>query len=401
MAISIEELKKKACIDIDALAEEMRCIAGFIGAHPEMGYQEHEASRALMEFLVQYGLEVEAGIAGMPTAFRGIYRKAPGPVVVLLAEYDALPEIGHGCGHNISGVAAAAAGIAVAKQMTRGAIQVLGSPAEEGNVPDAGGKIRLIENGYLNGVDAALSTHAGGVHLLKMDIIARMSIEMEFYGKGAHAALAPDQGINALDAAVLTINGINALRQHIKRDILIHGYMTDGGTMINTIPEFARLRYGIRAQSGAALEQILERVLNCGRGGALATGCRFEWRHVARTYNNLIHNEPMLAAFTANMDLLGETVIKYLPLSASTDMGNVSHVVPTIHPFIGLGNPDLLVHTKAFAEASCTEPGFNSMILAAKVMAMTCLDLLHDKELLAKTKDDFEKRKNKNNRDGC
>ena len=394
MAASIDEQKKKACMDIDALAEEMRGIASFIGAHPELGYQEQEAARVLVEFLVKNGIKVESGIAGMPTAFRGKYKKAAGSTIALFVEYDALPEIGHGCGHNISGVAAVAAGIVVAKHMTQGTIHVLGSPAEEGNVPDAGGKVRLIEKGFLDGVDAAFSTHAAGVNLLKLDWLARMIIEMEFYGKGAHAAAAPDQGINALDAAVLTINGINALRQHIKSDIRIHGYMSEGGTMINTIPDFARLRYGMRAQSGAALDQVLERVLNCGRGGALATGCRFEWRHTARPYSNLTNNTPLMDAFSANLDALGETYIKYFPASASTDMGNVGHVVPAIHPLIGYGNPNLLGHTKEFAEASCSAPGFRSMILAAKSMAMTCLDLLHNNELIESVKADFDKTKN-------
>lgn len=389
MTSTIDEQKKKACSDIEALAEEMIGLARFIGAHPELGYQEFEATRVLVEFLDRNGLKIESGIAGMPTAFRGINKKAAGPTVALLAEYDALPEIGHGCGHNISGVAAAAAGIAVAKQMTRGSIHVIGSPAEEGNVPDAGGKVRLLEKGFLDGVDAALSTHAAGINLLQADFIARVIIEMEFYGKAAHAAGAPDQGINALDAAVLTINGINALRQHIKSDIRIHGYMSDGGAMINTIPDFTRLRYGMRAQSGVALEQVLERVLNCGRGGALATGCRFEWRHTARMYDNLIYNNPMLDAFAANLEALGETYVKYFPASGSTDMGNVSHTVPTIHPFVGYGNPHLLIHTKEFAEASCSEPGFRSMILAAKSMAMTCLDLLADNELIDRVQADF------------
>jgi amidohydrolase len=393
MTATIDEQKRKACMDIDALAGEMRRLASFIGAHPELGYQEQEAARVLVEFLVQNGIKVELGIAGMPTAFRGIYKKTPEPTVALFVEYDALPEIGHGCGHNISGVAAAAAGIAVAKQMTQGTIHVLGSPAEEGNVPDAGGKVRLIEKGFLNNVDAAFATHAGGINLLKVDYIARKIIEMDFYGKAAHAAVAPDQGINALDAAVLTINGINALRQHVKSDIRIHGYMAEGGVMINTIPDFARLRYGMRAQSIATLEQVQEKVINCGRGGALATGCRFEWRHTARTYSNLIHNAPMLDAFAANLKALGETYIDYFPASGSTDMGNVSHVVPTIHPFIGYGNPKLVNHTKEFAEASCSEPGFRSMILAAKSMAMTCLDLLHNKELMGSIKAEFDQTK--------
>jgi len=391
MTANIDEKKKKACADIDALAEEMRRLAAYIGAHPELGYQEQEASRALVEFLSRNGLDVDSGIADMPTAFRGIYKNATGPAIALMVEYDALPEIGHGCGHNISGVAAAGAGIAVAKQITGGSIHVLGSPAEEGNAPDAGGKIRLIEKGFLDGVDAALSTHAGGINILRVDWLARVYVEMDFHGKAAHASGAPEEGINALDAAVLTINAINAMRQHVKSDIRIHGYMAQGGSMINTIPDFARLRYGARARNGADLERVLERMINCARGGALATGCRFEWHHHVKPYDNLIYNTPMLDAFAGNLDLLGESYIEYVPVSISTDMGNISHVVPAIHPIIGYGRPDLMLHTRPFAEASCGEPGFNSMILAAKSMAMTCLDLLYNDELLGRVKAEFGK----------
>lgn len=218
-----------------------------------------------------------------------------------------------------------------------------------------------------------------------------MIIEMDFHGKAAHAAGAPEQGINALDAAVLTINAINALRQHVRPDIRLHGYMAEGGHMINTIPDFARLRYGTRARSSVAAGQVLERLLNCGRGGALATGCRFEWRHTARPYSDLRHNAPMLEAFSANLDRMGESYIRDRAISGSTDMGNVSHVVPTIHPIIGYGDPHLLMHTKAFADASRGEQGFRSMKLAAKAMAMTCLDLLQDIDLLDRVKADFEK----------
>jgi metal-dependent amidase/aminoacylase/carboxypeptidase family protein len=217
-----------------------------------------------------------------------------------------------------------------------------------------------------------------------------MIVEIDFHGKAAHAASAPEQGINALDAAVLTINGINALRQHIRPDIRMHGYMANGGQMINTIPDFARLRYGARAQTGAQAEQVMERLLNCARGGALAAGCRLEWRHAARPYSHLRHNLPMLEAFKANLEALGESAIDHLPVSASTDMGNISQVVPTIHPLIGYGDPKLTGHTKAFAEASRGEPGLASMKLAAKTMAMTCLDLLEDDDLLKRVTADFQ-----------
>ena len=161
--------------------------------------------------------------------------------------------------------------------------------------------------------------------------------------------------------------------------------------MVNTIPDFSRLRYGLRARESEEIESLLERVLNCARGGALATGCRFEWRHRVRPYAPLVDNESMLDAFAANLTALGETFLPYLPVSGSSDMGNISQMVPSIHPTVGYGNPQLRNHTREFAEASCTDPGFRGMVTAAKSMAMTCLDLLHDDELLARVKDEFKK----------
>ena len=160
--------------------------------------------------------------------------------------------------------------------------------------------------------------------------------------------------------------------------------------MINTIPDFARLRYGTRAQTGPQAEQVLERMLNCARGGALATGSRLEWRHTARPYSHLLHNTPMLDAFKANLETIGESTLDYLPVSGSTDMGNISQVVPTIHPIIGYGDPKLSAHTRAFAEASRGEPGLSSMKLAAKTLAMTCLDLLEDEDLQKRVRATFE-----------
>ena len=279
------------------------------------------------------------------------------------------------------GVAAAAAGIALSRSLPAGTVHVFGTPAEEGNVRDAGGKVPMAEAGLFDSMDAVISTHAEGRTILRQQLISRANLEMDFHGRAAHAAGAPEQGINAQDAAALAIMGINSLRQHMTSDVRIHGLLTDTGTAINTIPEFARLRYGVRARRPETLDRAIERVVNCARCCAQALGCEFSWRHSAHPYYTMRHNMPLLRAFAGNLDLLGESYIEEVPSSYSTDMGNVSFRAPSIHPYISIGGAHLVGHTPAFAEASNSECGFRGMLLAARAMAMTGYDVLSDAEL--------------------
>ena len=376
--------------EIDQLSAQMKEIASAIFAEPELGYQEFKSSARLADFLESNGFRVERGILDMPTAFHAVFGSGDGPHVAFLAEFDALPGLGHACGHNLFGTASCGAAVALARHLPAGTVHVFGTPAEEGNVRDAGGKVPMAEAGLFDKMDAVIAAHAEGRTILKQQLISRANLEMDFTGKAAHAAGAPEQGINAMDAAALAVMGINSLRQHMTRDVRIHGLLTDTGTSINTIPAFARLRYGVRARKPETLNNTIERVVNCARCCAHALGCQFSYRHSAHPYYTMRHNMPLLHAFAANLDLLGEPYIEEVSSSYSTDMGNVSFKAPSIHPYISIGGAHLVGHTPAFAEACHAEGGFNGMLLAAKAMSMTGLDVLTSETLRKNVRTAFE-----------
>ena len=376
--------------EIQKLSSQMKEIASAIFAEPELGYQEFKSSARLADFLEHNGFKVERGLLGMPTAFHAVYGSGEGPQVAYLAEFDALPGLGHACGHNLFGTAACGAAVALSRHLPAGTVHVFGTPAEEGNVRDSGGKVPMADAGLFDHMDAVIAAHAEGRTILKQQLISRANLEMDFKGKAAHAAGAPEKGINAMDAAALAVMGINSLRQHMTHDVRIHGLLTDTGTSINTIPEFARLRYGVRARKPETLNNAIERVVNCARCCAHALGCQFSYRHSAHPYYTMRHNMPLLHAFAANLDLLGESYIDEVSSSYSTDMGNVSFKAPSIHPYISIGGAHLVGHTPAFAEACNSESGFNGMLVAAKAMSMTGFDVLTSEELRKEVRKAFE-----------
>ncbi len=376
--------------EINNLSDQMREIASAIFAEPELGYQEFKSSARLADFLESNGFKVERNLLDMPTAFHATCGSGEGPNVAFLAEFDALPGLGHACGHNLFGTAACAAAVALARHLPAGTVHVFGTPAEEGNVRDAGGKVPMADAGLFDNMDAVIAAHAEGRTILKQQLISRANLEMDFKGKAAHAAGAPEKGINAMDAAALAVMGINSLRQHMTRDVRIHGLLTDTGTSINTIPEFARLRYGVRARKPETLNNAIERVVNCARCCAMALGCQFSYRHSAHPYYTMRHNMPLLHAFAANLDLLGESYIDEVQSSYSTDMGNVSFKAPSIHPYISIGGAHLVGHTPEFAQACNGEGGFKGMILAAKSMCLTGFDVLTSEELRKEARKAFE-----------
>lgn len=383
--------EKKLLLDeIQNLSDQMRETASAIFAEPELGYQEFKSSARLADLLESNGFKVERNLLDMPTAFHASFGSGEGPHVAFLAEFDALPGLGHACGHNLFGTAACGAAVALARHLPAGTVHVFGTPAEEGNVRDAGGKVPMADAGLFDNMDAVIAAHAEGRTILKQQLISRANLEMDFKGKAAHAAGAPEKGINAMDAAALAVMGINSLRQHMTRDVRIHGLLTDTGTSINTIPEFARLRYGVRARKPETLNNAIERVVNCARCCAMALGCQFSYRHSAHPYYTMRHNMPLLHAFAANLDLLGEDYIEEVQSSYSTDMGNVSFKAPSIHPYISIGGAHLVGHTPEFAEACNGEGGFKGMILAAKSMCLTGFDVLTNEELRKAARKAFE-----------
>lgn len=373
--------KAAAAARIDALAPELIAISDWMYENPELGHQEREAVAQLTAALESHGATLEREIAGMETAFRATFPGRVGePMVAILAEYDALPEVGHGCGHNIIATAAIGAGIAVGSlaQDLPGAITVLGCPAEESAVPDAGGKIPLVEQGYFDNVDAAIMIHPGTENYVPLDsTLVAYGLEFEFFGKPAHAAGAPHEGINALDAVIGTFNGISALRQHLKPDVRVHGVITHGGGAPNVIPPYTAARFRVRSADPVYAREVVDKVVRCAEAGALAAGATLKWRQYIKPYQNMIPSSRVSSLIERNMRALG------LPLSeraqdgaGSTDFGNVSHVVPAGQAVVRICGEEAGWHSKEVANSTITPLGHEAILNGAKTLAMTAIDLI-------------------------
>jgi len=376
----MEELKKTVCSEVDAWRDRLVATSRKINAHPELGFEEVKASKWLVELLAEAGFNVRLGEAGMDTAFWAEYRgPGSGKTVTFLAEYDALPEIGHACGHNIIGTSNVGAAIALKVLLERGevdgTVRVYGTPAEEGG----GGKIPFVEQGYFDDVDAVLSMHpandAGG-NSVGSGCLAVDHLVFRFRGRAAHAAGSPHEGINALNALIATFNNIDALRQHVKSDVRIHGIITRGGVRPNIVPERAEGEFYVRAAEREYLDSITEKVIKCAEAGALATGAELEIDHGV-PYDNMISNRPLGEALVENMLALGHpTTYTDHVGSHSTDLGNVSHVVPTASLSVAIAPADVPVHNAQFAAYAGGERGDWGVVVAAKALAMTGVDVL-------------------------
>jgi len=366
---------------IDAAAGELIALARRIHATPEVAFQEVQASTWLAQTLETRGFTVRRGVADLPTAFRAeVAGAGAGPAVAFLAEYDALPEIGHACGHNLICTAALGAGIGLAAVASKipGKVVVLGTPAEEGG----GGKVLMLERGAFAGIDAAMMFHPADYTLTARPSLASWRLKVKFLGRAAHAAAAPDEGINALDALVQMFVNIGLLRQQLREDVRIHGIITYGGAAPNIIPDRAEASFSVRAADGPTAAETLERVLNCGRAAATATGARVEL-DVKKGYEAMKPNRRLAAAFERQLAGL-DWPVDPLPerqRMGSTDMGDVSQVVPAIHPYLKIGD-EIEGHTVEFREAALTDRGFTAMLTAARAMALTGLELLTDPAVL-------------------
>jgi amidohydrolase len=396
----VQNLKDRVCQAIDRRAAQLIETADWIHAHPEIGHQEIEASRRLSGMLESAGIPVEMGTAGMATAFKaalgGTHGNGARPRVAILAEYDALPGLGHGCGHNLIGTSAIGAGLALKEVIPElgGSIWVLGTPAEESAAPNSGGKVHMVNAGIFEDVDAAIMFHPGTETAVTLErSLAARGFEFYFHGRAAHAAGAPEDGINALDAVVLTYNAISVLRQQARSDVRIHGIILSGGAAANIIPDYAAIRYRTRADDSAYLAEIVERVVACAEGAAKATGCRLEWKEYMPGYENTMPNKVLLELMTSNLRSLGIEVNNERRRSGrgSTDFGNVSRRVPGIEARIAI--TDVLEtpgHSIEFREAASSDKGRQAMLAAAKGLAMTAIDLLTNPEHLQRAKEVFQ-----------
>jgi len=386
--LEIEGLKTRVRDKVEAQHQELVHLSLKIHDNPELGFQEKKAASWLIAYLEGNGFRVKKCIAGLPTAFQAVYGQGR-PRIALLAEYDALPKIGHGCGHNIIAASAVGAGIAskFAIDSLGGSIIVLGTPGEE----VFGGKIDMVKAGIFDEIDVAMMVHPDTRNLATTQTFACISLNVEFIGKPAHAAAQPYRGINALEALILAFNSINSLRQHIKGEARIHGIITDGGEAPNIVPAHSAASFLIRALDTAYLGELKEKVLNCFKGASLASGAELKYNWGEKTYAFMKNNSTLAGLFSQNMELLGRHMEIFDPRFGygSTDMGNVSQVVPSIHPMVAIAPPGVVIHSPQFASAAASEDGHKGLLDAAKAMAMTVVDILGQPEMLGKIRQEF------------
>ncbi len=371
----LDAVKDRTDQMVDDWAQVLLEASHRIHANPELGFEEHQAHDVLTTVLEDAGLAVTRSAYGLATAFSA-RAGGSGPTIAVLCEYDALPGIGHACGHNIIGTAGVGAGIAAASvaEELGGTVLVLGTPAEEGG----GGKIFMAQRGAFEGVDAALMVHPAGVDLARFGAIAVQQLEVTYHGRAAHAAAAPQAGRNALDAAVLGYVNVAALRQHIRPDERIHGIFTEAGQAANVVPERAAATWMVRSPTVRGLEKLKARVLSCLEAGAAAAGCTMDHHWLEPAFADMVDNGPMIDRYEANLARTGRTLVDPSDLSSivgSTDMGNVSHVVASIHPMIAVSPPTVAIHTQDFVRYAGGPEGDRAVIDGAKAMAATVVDL--------------------------
>jgi amidohydrolase len=389
--MSKDQMRRDVVSAIDGMREELLGLSHLIHGEPELALEEFKAAANLAAAVEEHGLGVQREAFGLSTAYAAEFGKDGGPTIAILSEYDALPGIGHACGHNIIATAGLGAALALSKlnDALPGRVRYLGTPAEE----RFGGKELMAREGAFERVDAAMMIHPSGTNLVTMPCLAVTEVDAIYFGKTAHASVEPHRGLNALDAVVVAYQAIAQLRQHILSSERIHGIITEGGLAANIVPERAACRFYVRSPNAEGLATLRRRVQACFEAGALATGCRLETQWGQTDYLDLKTNWPMAKAFEANATGLGRVFDALADLppgrAGSTDMGNVSHRVPSIHPLLAVAPPEVPIHNPEFARWASSQKGDEAVIDGAKALALTALDLMCDRSMLDAVKADF------------
>jgi amidohydrolase len=385
------ELSQKIDSTVDREREALAKLARDIHQNPELRFEEHKAAAWIASLLEGRGFTVERGLAGMKTALRASKGNGKGPKVAILGEYDALPEIGHACGHNLIAASAVGAFIAAAEvaERTGGEVVFLGTPAEEGG----GGKIRMIEQGVFEGLEAAMMFHPFDRDILAHPALASVWLQMTFKGTPAHAAAAPHDGKSALQACLDVFRLVDGQRVRFRDGVRVHGYVTNGGQAANIIPELAACEFSVRATNVAELARVRAIVERCAQAAALAS--EVDVKIVAREgYRDMRNNMTMAKRFGDHLANLGRNASETDSRvgAGSTDMGDVSHVVPSIHPYLAIVDEgEALCHQHRFAEAAGSDRGLDTAICAAKALARTAVELLADESLRRSVRDEWTK----------
>ena len=386
--------KERVSKIVDRLAPELRKLALDIHDNPELGLQEYKACAWQKELLGRYGFAIEENFCDIETSYKAVYKgRKPGPKIAFLAEYDALPELGHGCGHNLIAMVSVGCGIACREFADEyGAqIDVIGTPAEE----TAGTKVPMSAKGVFDGYDAVMMAHPAFANAESINTIAMDAYKIEFFGRPAHAAAAPHEGINALDAMINFFNLVNAMRQQTKPDARIHGIITDGGKAANVIPDYTAANFYIRANRVADVKKLAERVRNCAAGAALGTGCTYKMEYNEENFKDTCTNKALNNLAVDNIQpFLSEPIYRLGDIHApgSSDLGDVSYEAPAIQVIFKIceyPNPMGGGHTPEMAAAAGSEYGINNGLNFVKGLVMTAIELMTKPEALAAVKEEF------------
>ncbi|MBI2157725.1 MAG: M20 family metallopeptidase [Candidatus Rokubacteria bacterium] len=392
MSAALDALKPKVAAAVDRLADELEALSHRIHATPELCFQEDKAHGWLTGFLAGHGTKVERGIGGLPTAFRAtIEGSGPGPTIAIMAEYDALPGIGHACGHNVIATAGAGAGAALGAALGTlpfpGRVQVIGTPAEEGGA----GKVKLLEAGVFRDVDAAMMIHGRCGTQVWRPSLGIIKVKAEFHGKATHASSWPWRGVNALNAVIQLFVALDQMRQQLRPEARVHGIIVKGGEQPNIIPEYTRADFYLRALTKDYCRELLRRFTACAEGAAAATGCRVEVTTDPIVHDPLKPNAVLAGVFEQNLAFIDFPVDPDDGEAGygSTDCGNVSQALPTIHPYIRISPDGVPGHSREFAEWARSPLARAGMVAGAKALALTALDLLAAPATLEQARDEF------------
>ncbi len=373
------------------IQEDLRILSDSIYDHPELGNQEYFAAKAHQDLLKKHGFQVEEKFLSLDTAFKASFSTGrPGPRLCYMAEYDALPGIGHGCGHNMLGAASTGGAIVLRYLMEEGLggdLVLLGTPAEESD----GGKVTMVEEGIFKDLDLAIMAHPDCHYRPSGNSLALKALAYEFFGKPAHAGASPHEGINALDALVLFYNGVSVLRQQILSTARIHGVIRDGGKAANVIPDYSRGDFYIRAQSKAYVQELEQKLENIAKGAALATGCSFNIFPYEFANDNMVTNETLNQVFAEGVGVFSEDPIcPAKDAMGSMDCGNVSHEIPAIHGYFPIADHEIPGHTEAFRDATRTDYAYKHLDEIVCILAYTGWRVLEDPDLFKKIQEEYQ-----------
>lgn len=391
----IEEITAK----LDSRREALTAMSRTIWEHPETGYQEHTACSLLTAMLEENGFDVTKGICDMPTSFLGVKKSGKtGPVIAFVAEYDALPGLGHACGHNLFCCSAVGAAISLSELLDElgGEIRVLGAPAEEGTVPNFGAKVIFVKEGYFDDVDCVFTAHGEGETVVERCLVAASTVKVHFKGVAVHAGGAPEVGRNALTAGMLCINNMNAIRQQDRPCDVVNAIVTEGGTLSNTIPGSCSLEFSIRSKTSGYLERVMHNLENCITAAALVTGCEYEMEVVKNPMKDTRSNHALGLVMAEYLDCIGVPYKQYDERNFAWDVGDVSYVCPTLGSYFKIGCTDIVCHTDGFREAANSDSGYKGMMLAAKGMAVTACEYILNPKLREAAWKEFKETRNRN-----